>query len=249
MARRMEKAVSWTDDKYWQAWDKWDEVIEWEDEEKSSSTTLPHNQASSSNGGLDAGMAEAEQESLQLYYRNKKKKSRKTKNQTPAAEERRGEVGLSEPKEEAEGDMKLHQVEGGKINIKLTDEKNVNIGDIDIEIGLRELQEFLKGDAHFDIVGLEIGNVIVEVIEDEGLETELSVEVTEVEVVNCDGFPMNDVAMEICDMQMEKVLLKQDNLHVNKAGKVKVAAIGGNVVEVPLKTSRTCRRKKKRRQS
>lgn len=48
---------------------------------------------------------------------------------------------------------------------------------------------------------------------------------------------MNDVAVGICDLQMEKVLLKQDDLHVNKAGKVKVAAIGGNMV-VPLKTSR-----------
>ncbi|XP_072573347.1 uncharacterized protein [Paramormyrops kingsleyae] len=243
-SRRMEKAVSWIDDAYWAAWDKWDEIIQWEDEEKSSSTTPPHNLVSSRNGGLDAGVAE--------YYQNKKKKCRKTKNQTPAAEEKRAEVVLR-PKVETEGFMKLQQVEvakveGGKVIIKVRDEKNLKIEDLDIEIGLTDLPEF-KGDAHFEIVGLDIGDVIVEVVEDDIQETEIKVEVTEVEFANCEGVPLNDVTVDICDLLMKEVQLRQDDFHENEAGRVKVAAKGGNVVELPLKTSGTRRRKKKRRQS
>ncbi|XP_072573174.1 uncharacterized protein [Paramormyrops kingsleyae] len=238
-SRRMEKAVSWIDDAYWAAWDKWDEIIQWEDD-----------LVSSRNGGLDAGVAEtAVEESLQYYQ---KKKCRKTKNQTPAAEEKRAEVGLR-PKVETEGFMKLQQVEvakveGGKVIIRVRDEKNLKIEDLDIEIGLTDLQEF-KGDAHFEIVGLDIGDVIVEVVEDDIQETEIKVEVTEVEFANCDGVPLNDVAVDICDLLMKEVQLRQDDFHENEAGRVKVAAKGGNVVELPLKTSGTRRRKKKRRQS
>lgn len=50
----MEKAASWNDYEYWAAWDKWDEVIDWGDEE-SLPTTPPTNQASTSTGNMEAG--------------------------------------------------------------------------------------------------------------------------------------------------------------------------------------------------
>ncbi|XP_048858896.1 uncharacterized protein LOC125726516 isoform X2 [Brienomyrus brachyistius] len=67
--RRMEKAVDWTDDKYWAAWDKWDEVIDWGDE-KSSPTTPPSIQAGTSTGDVDVGVEHYQQP---VFKRQQKK--------------------------------------------------------------------------------------------------------------------------------------------------------------------------------
>lgn len=139
------------------------------------------------------------------------------------------------------GCKELHQVEvaevdGEKVTIKAIDDKIVQTEALDLEVGLLELYELIQGDTSLGdagFMGLEISDVIVEVTDGEELDAKVKVEVI---IVNCDECQAN----KVCDLQMEKVVPRQDDLHKNKAGKVKVAVVGGNVVEVPLKTPSTC---------
>ncbi|XP_072564347.1 uncharacterized protein [Paramormyrops kingsleyae] len=159
MAQRMRiaRAVSWTNDQYWGAWDLWDEVIDWggkEGLEEYSPATPPTVQTGEVMGGLGGvtdwckggegmsmkgsetlqsnyGLTSEEWEIYKTYYLQKKKKVRKN----------RSTQGIDEVKGAISGE-KVELAEREK-HVGVT--SSVQVEAADLNVGINKMQNGSKG--------------------------------------------------------------------------------------------------------
>ncbi|XP_048855974.1 uncharacterized protein LOC125723412 isoform X1 [Brienomyrus brachyistius] len=187
--RRIAKAVSWTDDAYWAAWDKWEEIICWGDEEECSQVTPPTSQL-----GRDEGI---DVHGLEAFVMN---------NRT--------------------------------ISIKPVDNHrdSLEIGAVLVDLCQFDLEYLDQSKFDFEIVQVQIGEVKVEETREKAFEKAFELEIVDVavEVINSE-FQLNAINLDIVETKVDKLLLEELIVGDLEAGNVKVSVSNGNVVKVPLR--------------
>ncbi|XP_048832033.1 uncharacterized protein LOC125708507 [Brienomyrus brachyistius] len=175
------KAVSWTDDVYWAAWDKWDEIICW-GEEECSPATPPINQP-----GRDKGL---DMHGLEVFLLNER-----------------------------------------TVSIKPADDHQdrLKIGAVVVDLCQFELDGV---NDKFEIVEIQIGEVKLEETAERGFNSEFELEIMDVEIEVVDSeFQLNALNWEIAGTKVDK-LVEHLNINNLEAGSVKVSTSNGNVVYV-----------------
>ncbi|XP_048874994.1 uncharacterized protein LOC125745812 [Brienomyrus brachyistius] len=177
------KAVSWTDDVYWAAWDKWDEIICWGEEGECSPATPPINQP-----GRDKGL---DMHGLEVFLLNER-----------------------------------------TVSIKPADDHqdNMKIGAVVVDLCQFELDGV---NDKFEIVEIQIGEVKLEETAERGFNSEFELEIMDVEIEVVDSeFQLNALNWEIAGTKVDKLLVEHLNINNLEAGSVKVSTSNGNVVYV-----------------
>ncbi|XP_072564351.1 uncharacterized protein [Paramormyrops kingsleyae] len=199
MAQRMRiaRAVSWTNDQYWGAWDLWDEVIDWGDKEgleEYSPATPPTVQTGEVMGGLGGvtdwckggegmsmkgsetlqsnyGLTSEEWEIYKTYYLQKKKKVRKN----------RSTQGIDEVKGAISGE-KVELAEREK-HVGVT--SSVQVEAADLNVGINKMQNGSKGKQGEVGVNVKVVKVEGGIISLKAEDTKGNVKVEAVQVQVC----------------------------------------------------------------
>ncbi|XP_048857649.1 uncharacterized protein LOC125725073 [Brienomyrus brachyistius] len=230
MARkRMLKAVDWTDDDYWAAWDKWHEVIDWEDDTEECSPERPPSDQAQRNTSSTPG--------------EQRKEECSPPTPTPNNMETCIEANTCH--------VEVVDLNRGTIRIQLPKhcQDQLQIEALLLDICQVELQNLNHSEIQFEIEELDIGEVVVDGTQD-GATSTFEVEIVDIKVEVADKEWEHKVKVEspptlFCEATVEEVGLDDPD-----TGKVVVSACG-TVVNVPLPTTcgRRKRKKKKRRRN
>ncbi|XP_072573352.1 uncharacterized protein [Paramormyrops kingsleyae] len=197
------KAVSWTDDVYWAAWDKWEEIICWGDGEECFPVTAPTNQP-----GRDKRL---DAHGLEAFVLNKR-----------------------------------------TISIKPADDHQdrLKVGAVLVDLCQFDLYDVNQSNVNFEIVEVQIGEVILEETAERGFDSAVELEIMDVEIEVVDSeFQLNAVNWDIAETKVDKLSVEHLNVNDPEAGSVKVSTSIGNAVKVPLQTGHGKQKKGKNRQN